>query len=161
MPTSPIDPRVLPLPGVGTRLDLADTAGSPIQVVKRHDGRVEIHAAGGRTAELDAANAHALGAFVTGHYAIDPALTERLGDVLGGLLFDWVHVPRGAHAVGRSIEDLAVRRRTGVTIVAILRGSIPIVAPEPSVRLAAGDDLVIACREQDRERFERYITAGP
>jgi len=161
MPTSPIDPRVHRLPGVGTRLDLADTSGSAIQVVKRHDGRVEIHAAGGRTAELDEANAHALGAFVTGHYVIDPALTERLGDVLGGLLFDWVHVPKGAYAVGRSIEDLAVRRRTGVTIVAILRGSIPIVAPEPSVRLAAGDDVVIASREHDRERFERYIAVGP
>jgi TrkA domain protein len=161
MPTSPTDPRVVRLPGVGARLDLKDTVGAPVQVVKRQDGRVELHTAGARTAELDAANAHALGAFVTGHYALDPALAERLSDVLGGLLFDWVHVPNGAHAVGRSIEELAVRRRTGVTIVAILRGSLPIVAPDPTVRLAAGDDLVIACQEQDRERFEHYITAGP
>jgi TrkA domain protein len=160
MPSSPTDPRVVRLPGVGTRLDLTDTLGAPVQVVKRQDGRVELHTAAGRTAELDAANAHALGAFVTGHYALDPALAERLGDVLGGLLFDWVHVSSTAHAAGRSIEELAIRRRTGVTIVAVLRGSVSIVAPEPSTRLAAGDDLVIACRDQDRDRFERYVIAG-
>ena len=53
-----------------------------------------------------------------------------------------------------------MRRKTGVTIVAILRGSLPIIAPEPSTVLKVGDDLVIAGREEDLEPFARYVTVG-
>lgn len=165
MPASPIDrrdtdPRVVRLPGVGTRLELRDTSGKPVHVVRRNDGRVELHGQGGAPTELDPTNAHTLGAFVTGHFLLSPEVSDRLGDVLGGLVFDWVNLPPGAHAAGRTIEELAVRRRTGVTIVAILRGSLPIVAPDAACTLQSGDDLVIACRWEDREPFARYMLVG-
>jgi Trk K+ transport system NAD-binding subunit len=34
------------------------------------------------------------------------------------------------------------------------------VAPDPSVRLEPRDDLVVACREDDLDRFVRYMTEG-
>ena len=53
-----------------------------------------------------------------------------------------------------------MRRRTGVTIVAILRGLLPIVDPDPTVRLEAGDDLVVVCRGEGPAEFERYLVEG-
>ena len=63
-------------------------------------------------------------------------------------------------AVGRTIEDLAIRRRTGVTIVAVLRGSHVIVTPDPDLALRAGDELVMACNPADVDGFVRYLDEG-
>lgn len=152
-------PSTARLPGIGDRLDVLDAVDRPFHAIRRRGGRVELHS-DGHVVELDPVAASTVGAFISGHFRLSPEVADRLSDVLGGLTFDWMEL--GAHdaAVGRSIEDLAVRRRTGVTIVAVLRGSIPIVAPDPATRLERGDDLVIACREQDRDRFVRYMTEG-
>ena len=90
------------------------------------------------TIHLSDAAAHALGALLAGRYELTPTLPTRADRVLGGLTFDWVHVPRSGRAADKSIGELEVRKRTGVTIVAILRGSVPIVAPEPNDKARSG-----------------------
>ncbi len=62
--------------------------------------------------------------------------------------------------MGRTIEALEVRRRTGVTIVAVLRGSVAIVTPDPVLRLEARDELVVACSGRDLDAFEAYLAGG-
>lgn len=146
------------LPAVGHRLELTAEDGERLVVVRRKDGALELH--GPTVTVLDPVAARALGALATGHFVVAPELLDRADAVLGGLELDWVRVPPGAAAVGRSIEDLAVRRRTGVTIVAILRGSLPIVDPDPNQRLEAGDELVVAGRAEARAELERFLTAG-
>ena len=147
------------LPGMGERITLREEDGRQVTVVRRKDGTVELHHATG-VLVLAGQDAGALGAFVTGHYVLAPDLARRIDHVVGGLQFDWVRVPPGAVAAGRSIDELAIRRRIGVTIVAILRGSQPVLDPDPQVRLEVGDDLVVACRAEGREALERYLRAG-
>src|SRR4051794_13628619 len=152
-------PSPVRLPGVGARLDLTDQDGHPLEAVRRKDGVVELHHRGS-VIVIEPDTAGSLGAFVTGHFILPSEVARRTAHVVGGLAFDWVHLSPSSHAVGHTIESLAVRRRTGVTIVAILRGSQPLVVPDPNVRLEAGDDLVVACREEDRAAFERYMEVG-
>jgi TrkA domain protein len=83
-----------------------------------------------------------------------------MGGVLGGLALDWVRLPASAHAAGRSVGELQVRRRTGVTIVAVLRGSIPIVDVGPGTVLRPGDEVVYTCRQQDDDSFRDYVLRG-
>jgi TrkA domain protein len=149
------------LPGVGTRVDFVDEDGSKFCVVNRDDGTVELYMPGTgedrTTIHLSDAAAHALGALLAGRYELTPTLPMRADRVLGGLTFDWVHVPRSGRAADKSIADLEVRKRTGVTIVAILRGTVPIVAPEPTTKLEAGDDIVIVCRPADLPSARDYL----
>ena len=152
-------PRPEALPFVGHRLELHADDGTAVVAVRRKDGTLELHL-GGVASVLDPASARSLGALASGHLVVRPELLDRAASVLGGLELDWVRVPVGAAAVGRSIEELAVRRRTGVTIVAILRGSVPVVDPDPSQRLAAGDELVVACRAEERDGLERFLVDG-
>lgn len=147
------------LPGVGHRLDLRDEDGAVVSVVRRKDGTLELHH-GAHITILGPIEARALGVLASGHLVLQPELLARTETVLGGLEFDWITVPPGAQAVGRSIEELAIRRRTGVTIVAILRGSLPVVDPDPQQRIEAGDELVVACRADDRAALERYLVEG-
>ncbi len=147
------------LPGVGERLDLRDADDRPIVAIRRRDGHVELHA-DRHSIEFTHDSAHALAAFASGRYRIAGSLSSRVDDVLGGLQFDWAQVERSSFAAGRTIEQLAIRRRTGVTVVAILRGSQPIVAPEPTTMLEPGDELVVACRPSDFESFEQFLRTG-
>jgi TrkA domain protein len=153
------DPRPISLPGVGERLDVHDDSGRPVQVVRRRSGHVELHQAD-CVVVLGPEVAPVVGAFVAGRYTLAPELAERISDVVGGLVFDWVRVPRGSAAAGRSIEQLQVRRRTGVSIIAVLRGHLPVVDPDPSTVLQVGDDLVVACRSEQRESLEHLLRTG-
>ncbi|HKY15030.1 MAG TPA: TrkA C-terminal domain-containing protein [Microthrixaceae bacterium] len=160
MPDPTTEPTTTRLPGLGTRLDLTDVDARAVQVIRRKDGVVDIHTEGSPTIELDAAAARAAGAFMSGHFLLPLDLAERVSDVLGGLVFDWVRLPRGATAIGHSIEELEIRVRTGVTIVAILRGSLPLITPDPQTVLMAGDDLVVAGRAGDLEALTTYVLEG-
>ena len=89
MATRPQPSHVIPLPGVGERLACTDTDGGTLSVVRHRNGRVELHRPGAPPVELDPATARSVGAFITGHYVLDPALATRLAEVLGGITFDW------------------------------------------------------------------------
>ncbi len=81
-------PAPVRLPGVGDRLDLHDDRGAPLHLVRLHSGAVEVHRGSLPPLGLDPHTAVAAGAFISGHPVVDPALAERVSDVLGGLRFD-------------------------------------------------------------------------
>jgi TrkA domain protein len=147
------------LPGLGHRLDLVDEDGRPVTVVRLGDGRLAVHV-DGTPVVLAPSQASALGALASGRVVFPPGLVERSSNLLGGLSLDWITVPENGAVVGRSIEEVEFRRRTGTTIVAILRGHLPVIDPDPDQRLEAGDDLVIACRPGEREAIERFVAEG-
>jgi TrkA domain protein len=153
------------LPGIGTRVDFVDKAETPFTVVNRDDGDVEVYvgAPDGVAAvlQLDDATSHAVGALLAGRYELVPTLNDRVARVLGGLTFDWVHLADGMPAVGRTIAELRFRERTGVTIVAVLRGQVPIVAPDPDTTLTAGDDVVIMSRPADLAAGRAVLGGSP
>ena len=148
------------LPGIGTKLDLRDDDGQPVAVIRRLDGFVELYQGDRPLVRLDEATADSLGAFLGGHVSVPAELTERMAGVLGGLELDWVRLPANAHGAGRSVGELQVRQRTGVTIVAVLRGSVPIVDVGPDTVLRAGDEVVYTCRHQDDDSFRDYVLRG-
>jgi TrkA domain protein len=151
------------LAGVGTRVDFVDEDGRDFTVVNRDDGGVELYLPGDRertTLRLADSGARALGALLAGRFEMAPTLTRRMGRLLGRLAFDWVTIPAESAAVRRTIADLEIRKRTGATVVAILRGQIPIVAPEPDTRLETGDDVVLASHPNDIAGARRYLEAG-
>ena len=73
--------------------------------------------------------------------------------VIGGLLIDWVTLHEGSPGVGRSIADLEIRRRTRMTVAAIVRDDATLVAPDPSTVLEVGDRLVVIGRPEDLVTF--------
>ncbi len=59
-----------------------------------------------------------------------------------GLSIDWLTVPDGSPFSGESIGAGMFRTKTGVSIVAVVRGSETHAAPGPGFVLAAGDVAV-------------------
>jgi TrkA domain protein len=73
-------------------------------------------------------------------------LAESLAQVqqrVEGLAIDWLPLPASSPFAGRTIGDAGVRTRTGVSIVAVLRGDEAFAAPGPEFGLQADDTVVV------------------
>jgi K+:H+ antiporter subunit KhtT len=153
------------LPGIGRRYDLGDLYGTRVSVVIHHTGRRDLYVLGQEedpraVLSLTDGQARRLGAILGGAY-FRPAVVAEMEAAIGELLIDWVTVEPYSPAVGRSIAELEIRRRTGMTIAAILRDHDPLVSPEPLEVLRAGDRLVVIGRREDLTGFLREVIGSP
>lgn len=134
------------LPGVGVRFDFACAAGRRVGVITRHSGRRELIVYDRRdpdrvevSVELSAEESGVLVDLLGG-----TRVTEQLRDVVReteGLAIDWLPVADGFHP--RTIGELELRSRTGVSVVAIGREGDSVPAPGPDDRIEPGDVLVV------------------
>jgi len=145
------------LPGIGRRFELSDASGNRVSVVVHHSGRRDLYAAGRKGAVASTLSftddqARRLAAVLGGVY-FKPAFVAQMEALIGGLLIDWVTLRDDSPAAGHSIADLEIRRRTRMTVAAILRGDVSLVSPEPTEVLAGGDRLVVIGHPDDLPLF--------
>jgi TrkA domain protein len=136
------------LPGVGLRHDFTTRSGRQLGVVSHRTGRRDLvmydrddpdacQEVIRLTEEEAEALAELLGAArITGHLA-------ELQQQVEGLAIDWLAVEEGSPYAGRTISDTQARSRTGVSIVAVLRGGTALPAPAPDFRFQPGDTAVV------------------
>jgi TrkA domain protein len=136
------------LPGVGVMHEFVTRSGHRVGVVSHRSGRKEIVVgdredpdASRSVLELTEPDARTL-AELLGGSRVTEALAE-LQQRVEGLAIDWLHVRSDSPYAGKRIADAQVRTRTGVSIVAVLRGEEPFAAPEPDFVMEAGDYLVV------------------
>lgn len=138
-----------PLPGIGQRVEFMTDEGRRVGVVQHHTGRREVFICRPDdpdrtqlTIRLSEDEAHSLVESL-GVLHVDEKVGQRTYEV-EGLVFEWLVVGPGSPTVGHSIADLAIRTRTGASIVAVLRSSGPVPAPEPDLVIEVEDTLVVA-----------------
>jgi TrkA domain protein len=73
-----------------------------------------------------------------------------------GLTIAWLRIAKSSSSVGRTIGDQQVRSRTGVSIVAVVRGDQTIPSPEPDFAFAVGD-MAVAVGTPDGVRQVRDL----
>jgi TrkA domain protein len=154
------------LPGIGRRYDVLGERGGRVAVVLHHTGRRDVYAFERQSAdddgdpdaviELSDPQARKLGAILGGAYFKPPAVQE-IEAIIGDLLIEWVTLDELSPVVGRSIQDLQIRQRSGMTIVAIVRGTTAVPAPEPTEVLEGGDRLVVVGKQEDFSAFTRLV----
>jgi TrkA domain protein len=152
------------LPGIGRRYTLPAADGSRIVVVVHHSGRRDLYAfpsgtsgdEPGASVSLTDDQARILAAVLGGAY-FKPAVVADVETAIGELLIDWLTLRSDSPGADHSIAELEIRRRTRMTVVAILRDSETVLAPEPNETLHAGDRLVVVGRQEDLGRFLRHV----
>ena len=162
-----LDIEVQDLPGIGKRYEVHGEHHGRVAVVLHHTGRRDVYAfEGGRGTDPEAdpdavvqfsdTQARQLGAILGGAY-FKPAVVEEIEAVIGELLIEWVTLDEDSPLADRTIRQLDVRKQTGMTIVAIVRGRQAITMPEPDEMLLAGDRLVVIGVRHDFKAFQRLI----
>jgi TrkA domain protein len=138
---------VTPLPGIGTRHDFTARAGRRIGVITYRDGRLELivsreddpdacTASIPLTVDEASALANLLGA---------PQLVAQLrkeNDGLTGVHTKQLPLTHGSPYDGRTLGDTALRTRTAVSVVAVVRAGTVHPSPRPDFTLGGGDALI-------------------
>lgn len=139
---------VTPLPGIGVRKDFALRDGRRVGVVTTRDGQLSLIVSkpddpDATLAELPlttdeaGALANLLGA---------PQLVEQLSKEqadLPGIRTGRLTIAGSSPYDGRPLGDTALRTRTGVSVVAVMRAGQVHPSPTPDFTLTAGDLLIV------------------
>jgi TrkA domain protein len=163
----PIEMRQTRLPGVGTKFSFVTARGARATVIQHVDGTRELYVFRRRAddepavvLQLEDDEARQLGAVLGGAYE-RPQIVEELEMVFGELAIEWVEVPEGSPAIGKTLAECAFRARTGITVIAILREPEPVVGAQPNDRIERGDTLVTVGRLGQYPPFRRLLAEGP
>ena len=153
------------LPGVGVRYEFTTEDGERAGVVSHRTGRREIYVADPadpdrfeRVLGLSENDARTL-AEMLGASRVAEELTQ-LQQKIKGLAIDWLPVREDTPFANRPIGVARVRTRTGVSIVAILRGDQAIPAPGPETEVKPGDYLVVVGTPRGIEQAVELLRGG-
>jgi TrkA domain protein len=153
------------LPGVGVRYEFITEEGHRVGVVSHRSGRREIYLSDPddpdrfkRALGLSEEDARTL-AETLGASRVAEELAQ-LQQKIEGLAIDWLPVREDSPYAHRTIGAARVRTRTGVSIVAVLRGEQAIPAPGPEVEVRPGDNLVVVGTPRGIEQVVVLLRAG-
>jgi TrkA domain protein len=162
----PIDLREARLPGVGVKYGFRLDAGGRISLILHNDGKRELYwfrrAADDEPSAvitLDDDEARQLGVLLGGAYQ-RPKIVEDLEMALGELSIEWVKVPDSSPLMGKTLAEAALRAKTGITIIAILREPEPVSGAQPNDVIQQGDTLVTVGRAGQYAAFHRLLEHG-
>lgn len=153
------------LPGVGVRYEFETAERKRIGVISHRTGLREIYVSLSkdpdefkRVLELSRDDARTL-AELLGATRVAQQLAE-LQQRIEGLVIDWLPVREDSYYAGQTIGDARIRSRTGVSVVAIVRGEDAVPAPGPEQRLHSGDYLVVVGTARGVEQAVELLRAG-
>jgi TrkA domain protein len=153
------------LPGVGVRYEFVTEDGQHVEVVLLRSGRREIYVAKSedpdefkRVVSLSPNDARTLTELL-GASRVAEQLTE-LQQRIEGLVIDWLPVRDDSPFVAKRIGDTRIRTRTGVSVVAMVRGDDAVPAPGPDEVIRAGDYLVVVGTGQGIEQVVELLHRG-
>jgi TrkA domain protein len=163
----PLELKETRLPGVGVKWSMTLVSGTRITVIQHNDGDREIYVHR-RASDEDPAvvvelhddEARQLGAVLGGAYE-RPKIVEELEMALGEFQIEWIKVPNGSWVDGRTLSEAAFRKRTGVTVIAILRESDSIAGAQPEDVILEGDTIVVVGKAGQFGAVKTLLAHGP
>ena len=153
------------LPGVGVRYEFETAEGNRIGVISHRSGLREVYASKRedpdefrRLLGLSPDDARTLAELLGA-----TRVAEQLADLqqrIEGLAIDWLPIRADSAYAGRPVGDTQMRSRTGVSVVAIVRGEDAVPAPGPEVRVESGDYLVVVGTARGIEEAVALLRSG-
>lgn len=161
----PVNVEVTPLPGIGVRKDFATRTGRRIGVITRRDGRTELIVSkvddpDACLAEISLSTEEASAlANLLGAPQLVAQLTGEHRD-LPGIHTRGLSINSGSPYDGRTLGDTALRTRTSVSVVAVMRAGQVHPSPAPEFTLTAGDVMVTVGTSEGLDNAVKILARG-
>ena len=160
-----VNVEVTPLPGIGTRQDFPTRAGRRIGVISHRDGHFELIVskqddpdACTASIPLSVEEAGAL-ANLLGAPTLVANLREQQAEI-DGVSTKQLPLAPGTPYDGRTLGDTAMRTRTAVSVVAVVRGGTVHPSPRPDFAFVGGDLLVIVGTPEGLATAQELLEQG-
>ncbi|MFC6864406.1 cation:proton antiporter regulatory subunit [Halomicroarcula sp. GCM10025817] len=149
------------LPGVGRRYQVSFSEGKALTILIHNDGQRDVFWRENSDADSEELfttterEAQKLAEIFDGTF-FEP-VDDELDDALSDARIKWVSIPSGSPVIGKTISDVGVRTRTGVSILAVERGEQTLPNPTPGTELRAEDVLVVVGSGEAHKAFEELL----
>ena len=155
------------LPGVGRKFQIETLTGDRLVVVIHDDGTRELYHftrtnldRPASVLRLSDGEARQI-AGILGGLTYVPRGLPMAEVILEDLVLEWFTIERGAKCIGKTIRDLAVRTRTGASIVSIIeRDLTKRTNPEADTVLNEGATLIVAGDRRTINSLKRLLVEG-
>lgn len=160
---SPIKVQETELPGIGKKFSFLISSGEKIVLVVHLTGEREVFIFRPKEEEpcfqlsLTDEEAREM-ALILGGAAYEPTPLPQAEIVLKGMVIEWLTVTPGSPLVGNTIANLQIRKRTGVSVIAIKRKGEIIPNPDPSEIIVEGDTLLLIGTGEQMLRFRQTFS---
>jgi CPA2 family monovalent cation:H+ antiporter-2 len=91
--------------------------------------------------------------------AVKPAV-ERIADFLSAGTAETFYVLKGSWPAGKTLRTIDLQKKTGATVIAVVRGEESFASPGAEFTIEAGDTLVLVANHRDMNRAFQYLTSG-
>ncbi|MEN6510804.1 MAG: TrkA C-terminal domain-containing protein [Chloroherpetonaceae bacterium] len=150
------------LPGIGKKFTVKTSYNQILRVIIHLTGKRELFIYENEDEdedsiydlELTEEDASLIGSILMGTY-FKPEQEKQRELILSKLSIEWVDVPKNNKLTNRSIEENQIRKKTGITIIAIIRDKNIILNLEPTEIIKEGDTLVIVGTIDRTEYFKK------
>ncbi len=85
---------------------------------------------------------------------------ERIADLLAAGTASTFYVGKGSWPALKTLSAIDLRKKTGATVIAVVRGEDSFTSPGAEFEVGAGDTLVLVASHRDMNRAFQYLTAG-
>ncbi|KKO20323.1 MAG: potassium transporter TrkA [Candidatus Brocadia sp.] len=146
------------LPGIGKKFTLELDSGDKLVVVIHSSGEREVfkftrdNDEPASVTTLADEEARQIGAILSGTY-FQPVVEEEQKLAMKNATMEWIKIMPDSMLVNKKIEDLDIRRRTGVSITTIIRGETVMPNPNPGESIKPQDTLIVVGNNEQVKKF--------
>jgi TrkA domain protein len=149
------------LPGIGKKFTLHTISGGRVVVILHTEGRRDIYYHKDDSDEEPSV------------VTLSDEEARKVSSILGDAYFKTtpimsvkqtlsedskaLRIPKGSKVIGKKIQDMDVRKRTGASIVAIIRGEEILNNPSAKTVLKANDLLMVIGTAENVKKLERLV----
>lgn len=147
------------LPGIGKKYTLKPEGQGSIVVAILNSGKREIYFMSDNedcqfSIDLTEDEAKDLG-FILSGAIYEPVKLEKMDLILKEAVIEWVKIEKDSELANKTIGELQIRKKTGVSIIAIDRNGKVIPNPDPySEKMTIGDKLIVVGTRQQIKNFQ-------
>ncbi|GBD03325.1 K(+)/H(+) antiporter subunit KhtT [bacterium HR19] len=149
------------LPGLGMKYTFELDSGDKLVVIIYNTGKREVYFLDKKKEEplfsvaMKDEEARQL-AFILAGAEFQPIPAEKTKNITREIVMEWVRVKKGSPLAGKSIGENQIRKKTGVTVISIIRDDKVIPGPGPDEMILEGDTLIIVGTVESIRNFLDY-----
>lgn len=150
------------LPAIGKKFTIETEAEETVVIIIRLTGEREIYRflkdkeEPESVTNLTEEEARTIGNILAGAY-FEPVHEKAVQLVMKELSMEWIKVEEDSLLANKTIGEVGIRKKTGVSVISILREAKYIPNPLPSEKMHVGDTLVVLGSSEQMKKFLSFI----
>ena len=150
------------LPAIGKKFTIETEAEETVVIIMRLTGEREVYRflkdkeEPESVTNLTEEEARTIGNILAGAY-FEPVHEKAVELVMKQLSMEWIKVEEDSPLANKTIGEVGIRKKTGVSVISILRDAKYIPNPLPSEAMHVGDTLVVLGSSEQMKKFLSFI----